>query len=66
MGSTAVPLDSSEVAVEGVMRAAFEFSGPSTSSAADSLVRSWRAPRRSPTPPGIDPTRIPSEPAPKK
>lgn len=53
-----VPLDTSDVDVGGLTAARFEFAGNDPATDLDSVVRIWNAPRRSTTPPGIDPTRF--------
>ncbi|MCC7422843.1 MAG: protein kinase [Planctomycetaceae bacterium] len=52
------PLDSTDVDVGGLTAATFEFAGRDPATDLHHVVRSWNAPRRSSTPPGIDPTRF--------
>jgi hypothetical protein len=52
------PLDSSDVDIGGLTAAMFEFAGREPQLDVHHIVRSWNAPRRSSTPPGIDPTRF--------
>lgn len=47
----------SEIALEGLVAASFEFAGDDDSPGACGVI-SWNAPRRSPEPPGIDPTAL--------
>lgn len=56
----ALPLGPGFAAVEGIAAGEFEFAGTLGPHPDDSAVTSWRAPRRSSNPPGIDPTTLPA------
>lgn len=52
-GAAAV-LDTAKLQLEGISSGPFEFAGPISTTAADSGIDDYEAPRRSPYPPGID------------
>jgi len=47
-------IESDRIQVAGISAGPFQFAGPNSPDPADSTVKSWRAPRRSPRPPGIE------------
>ena len=53
-----IPLDCSEVEIEGFTAGRFEFAGADAANDVQCVLRRWEAPRRTSTPPGIDPTRF--------
>lgn len=54
-----VSLDEHGIRVEGILTAPFEYAGPADGTAADSAIRSSRAPRRGDQLPGINASRLP-------
>jgi hypothetical protein len=58
-GEPAAALDTSTMTIEGLLAIPFSFEGPCSIRPSESRVKSYQAPRKSGTPPGIDPKKLP-------